>query len=253
MDAQLPVSALEAGLDCAKASEDQVCGYCGDESDTARCKSCESVRLRIYRAVKVDQGLKKAWGDMKEKDSLMAKAKHAYGDVLFKLLKTTLTEEICTEDKVSFIGTGIFMDEDDIKEKYAKQTTRLAAILRHVKRIICPTTKIELIEDMQYTSCASASSSHTSTAKREIEGTEKIAKPKKVKVEKADGDKYLAGEAGKSLTNAQVSHLQKYKDEVDAAYTKLGESYDEIKNSVEEKGWGERSAVHPYINCRSTK
>ena len=72
---QLPVSCLEEGVDYAAPSENQVCGYCGDESDTVRCKSCESVRLRIYRAVKVDQELKKAWGDMADKSSLLAKAK----------------------------------------------------------------------------------------------------------------------------------------------------------------------------------
>ena len=48
------------------------------------------------------------------------------------------------------------------------------------------------------------------------------------------------------MTGAQVSHLQKYKDDVDAAYTKLCESYDEIKKSVEEKGWGEK--VPQYIH-----
>ena len=181
MAARLPVDGSEESLEPASwDSQSNLCGYCGDESDTARCKSCESVRLRICRAVKADEGLNKAWDDMKDKGSLMAKASDAYGDVLFKLLRTTLTEEIRTEDKVSFTGTVIFMDEDDITEKYADKLVRLAAILRHAKRIIWPTTTIELIEDMQYTSCAAASSSHTS----EIEGTKKFTKPKKPKVEK---------------------------------------------------------------------
>ena len=233
-------------MDCAAASENQVCGYCGDESDTVRCKACESTRLRIYRTVKVDQELKKAWGDMADKSSLLAKAKHTYGDTLFKLLKTTLTETIRTEDNVSFTGTGIFMDEDDIKEMYKKKTARLAAILRHAKRITCPSTQIELIEDIQYTSCAAASPSHTTTAKREIEGTEKIKQPKKPKVQLTEGDTFLAGGTAKPLTTAQVNHLKKYKDEVDAAYSKLDEHYDEIKKSVEEKGLGDN--VPQYIH-----
>ena len=235
--AKLPVDASEESLEPASwDSQNNLCGYCGDESDTARCKPCESTRLRIYRAVKADKELKKAWDGMKDKEALMAKAKDAYGDVLFKLLHTTLTEEINTEAKVTFVGTGIFMDVEDITEKYAKKTTRLAAVLKHSKRILCPTTKIELIEDMQYTSCAASSSTHTTTAKRELEGTEKIKKPKKPKVVKEEGEE--PAEKEKSLTAAQLSHLQKYTEGVDAAYKKLGESYDPIKKSVDEKGWG---------------
>ena len=158
--------------------------------------------------MKPDKELNKAWGDMKDKETLMAKARDAYGDVLFKLLRTTLTEEINTESKVGFTGTGVFMDEDDIKEKYAEKPSRLAAVLKHAKRIRCPTTQIELIEDMQYTSCAASSSTHTTTAKRELEGTEKMKKPEPTEKEK-------------SLTAAQLSHLQRYIDGVDATYKSL--------------------------------
>ena len=173
---------------------------------------------------------------MKDKEHIIAKAKDSYGDALFKLLRTTLTEEINTESKVGFTGTGVFMDEDDIKEKYAKKPSRLAAVLKHAKRIRCPTTQIELIEDMQYTSCAASSSTHTTTAKRELEGTEKMKKPKKPKVVKEEGEEPTEKE--KPLTAAQLSHLQKYTDGVDATYKQLEESYAPIKKSVDEKGWG---------------
>ena len=60
--AKLPVDGSEESLEPASwDSQNNLCGYCGDESDTARCKSCESTRLRIYRAVKADKELKKAW------------------------------------------------------------------------------------------------------------------------------------------------------------------------------------------------
>ena len=240
-------------MDYAARSENQVCGYCGDESDTVRCKACESTRLRIYRTVKVDQELKKAWDDMADKSSLLAKAKTTYGPTLFKLLKTTLTETIRTQDDVSFTGTGVFMDEDDITKKYANKPARLTATLRHAKRFICPTTGIELIEDMQYKSCAAASSSHTTTAKREIEGTEKFKQPKKPKVQLTEGDTFLAGGTEKPLTTAQVNHLKKYKDEVDAAYSKLDEHYDEIKKSVEENGWGDNVPQYIHTSHAATK
>ena len=62
---------------------------------------------------------------------------------------------------------------------------------------------------------------------------------------KKEGDQ--SGETTKSMTQAQSKHLEKYETEVNAAFVKLDESFDEIKKSVGEKGWGEN--VPQYIHA----
>ena len=113
-----------------KPTMQHICSFCGYPSDTVRCKRCESCRVRIYRAVKGDEELEEKWSDLKDKGKILAKAGDLYGDTLFKVLRTSLEEESCTKSELSFKGTGQFMDEDDIRDKYKNKPRRLEAVLK---------------------------------------------------------------------------------------------------------------------------
>ena len=52
-----------------------------------------------------------AWLLVRNKEDPIAKAKGAYGEALFKLLKTTLVEEHEETSEMSFKGTGNYTDE----------------------------------------------------------------------------------------------------------------------------------------------
>ena len=152
------------------------CVYCGGHSDNSNCcKSCTRVRVRIHRVMKGDSELAKAWNLTQNKASLIAKAKDAFGDALFTLLKTTLVEEHEHKSEMSFTGTGNWREAEDLRIMYKDRPERLDAILKHARRYICPTTGAEFIEEMTYTSVSTASETHRSREKREFEGTENLS------------------------------------------------------------------------------
>ena len=119
------------------------------------------------------------WALVRHKDNLIVKAKGAYGDALFKLLKTTMVEEHSEKSEISFIGTGNWTDEQDLRIRYKDRPERLAAILQNSKRWIEPGTGSELIEEMTYTSVSASSETHSSREKRSFESTEKLSSQRK--------------------------------------------------------------------------
>ena len=178
-------------------SGERSCNYCVDKSDTKACRPCNSSRVRIHRNMAVDEQPENAWLLVRNKEDLIAKAKGAYGDALFKLLKTTMVEEHSEKSEISFIGTGNWTDEQDLRIRYKDRPERLAAILQNSKRWIEPGTGIVLIEELTYTSVSASSETHSSREKRSFEGTEKNKQPKKAKVVKTEGEENLSNDSKK--------------------------------------------------------
>ena len=230
--------------------DSKCCLFCGDPSQGDACKKCENtVRVRIGRALRGDPALAIGWNLWPGKQAFLVTAHGAYGDDLLRLLRSSLGEVHSTESQMSFVGVGTFMDEEDIRAKYKHKPRTLDAILKRAKRMTCPNTKIELIEDMQYTTVASSSESHTSTEKRVLEGTEEIVKPKKAKVVKAGRVVMVLS------TTAQFRRLHAYEDPIMATIRLIDEEYTEIKQSIEEKGWGVNipayiHASHRALHCK---
>ena len=134
------------------------CLFCGDPSQSDACKKCENtVRVRIGRALRGDPALALGWNLWLDKRAFLVRAHGAYGDDLLRMLRSSLGEVHSTESQMSFVGVGTFMDEEDIRAKYRHKPRTLDAILKRAKRMTCPNTKIELIEDMQYATVASSS------------------------------------------------------------------------------------------------
>ena len=194
--------------------------------------------------MKGDSELAKAWNLTQNKASLIAKARDAFGDALFTLLKTTLVEEHEHKSEISFTGTGNWTDEKDLRIRYKDRPERLDAILKHARRYICPTTGTEFIEEMTYNSVSTASETHKSREKREFEGTEKLKQPKKLKVSNAEGKDNLSNASEKPLTAWQSKQLDKYMDDLKKIFDDVSASHEKIKKSKDEHGWAEN--LPPY-------
>jgi hypothetical protein len=135
-----------------------------------------------------------------------------------KLIYDAIEEVTSSRFDVTFEGTGEFMDEEDMRAKYAAKPKRLDAILRNAKRIWDSTGEVELLEDMKYTSAKKATESHETKRKRSIDTEEKPKKQRqpKVKVEKKD-DGEAAGEVAdvKTLSEKQVAQIKAWKEQIE--------------------------------------
>ena len=84
--------------------------------------------------------------------AFVTKAKNAYGKDLMKMLEDEMTETNTVVAFASLTGTGQFLDEEELRAKYADKQQRLNGILKNARRIVCPVSEIEMIEDMAYQS-----------------------------------------------------------------------------------------------------
>ena len=202
---------------------------CGETKAASqkRCPKCQSVATNYCR-VKKEMGAEKAlvWNDALntgkiDKQQFMADAREVMPKDLAKLVDQYLEELFLAEDEVAMVGTGEFLDEDDLKEKYAKKPQRLAAILKNAKRMWCNISECELIEDMKYQSKESSIRKRITMSGIKTEAQEKV---KRVKVQKetpaepasVDGEAKL-----QDISPAQLTKISKWIEQVDKIVKEL--------------------------------
>ena len=213
-----------------------------------RCNQCQKFATNYCRAKK-DIGSEKAliWQDAIEsgkidKELFMTEARDVLPKELAKLIDSHIEELMVAEDEVAMVGTGDFLDEDDLKDKYAKKPLRLAAILKNAKRIWCNNSECELIEDMKYQSKESSSSKRIATVGMKAMAQQNV---KRVKVEKAKPDESANkgnGEATmEDLNEGQLTKVTKWTEQVDKIITDMSGFVNTIQGAV----WAEYCP--PYV------
>jgi hypothetical protein len=120
-----------------------------------RCTECNSLKSRVQRVLtKVGQEQASAFRDLSkdEKMKFFAKNRMAMGEELSVAIQEVTTRVTKRVEELEFKGTGEFMDEHDVREKYAKKPDQAEAILQNSRSMFDPMRGVTLYEDMKYTS-----------------------------------------------------------------------------------------------------
>ena len=201
---------------------------------SSRCAKCNNTRMRVQRRLKTPDE-KAAYANMSEssKARFLEKCADLYGDDLDRAFKSTFAESNAEENNVKLAGNGDWMDEEDLRRKYADKPKRLDAILRNAARWRCPVSETELIEDMTYKTVYENNQLHKVDLKRTLETEETLKKAKKpkqitsvetTKKEEAARDKK---NEPKHFNESQAEALRKHKEVVVKAMGDLRTSRDE--------------------------
>ncbi len=165
------------------------CSQCGvgEPEHRGRCASCVALATRLSRMLSTKgEDFCRAWSQLTiDKDKFYANANTLFGKDLDKLLTQTLKEGVSHSNEIIFSGTGIFMDEVDLKKKYNNKPNRLTAILDKANRMVCSTTGIQLIEDMSYTREVKDTHKRVESSSTKAETKRVVKKHKVVKAETA--------------------------------------------------------------------
>lgn len=137
--------------------------------------------------------------------------------------------------KVLQEGTGNFIDEEDLKEKYAKKPLQLAAIMKNTKRFRDPVRECTLFEDVKFTAVVSNEQRVETEKKRTMTQDREKKRAKKAKSE--EGGKAAKVEPGepKPFTESQTKAVAKFIESTGSYYIKLGEAI----TVVEAEGLGD--------------
>jgi hypothetical protein len=137
-----------------------------------------------------------------EKVKFFATNSKTIGDELSVAVQDVITRVLKKTEEQEFKGTGDFMDEHDLREKYAKKPKQADAILKNTRTMFDTLREVMLYEDMVYSSKVAqnvkleTSSGQSSTHDRYVKG-KGVKKPKE-QVVKAEGIESALSEAHKT-------------------------------------------------------
>ncbi len=149
-----------------------------------------------------------------EKVKFFATNSKTMGDELSVAVQDVITRVLNKTEEVEFKGTGNFMDEHDLREKYAKKPDQADAIIKNTRAMFDTMREVMLYEDMMYSSKVAqnekleTSSGQSSTHDRYVKG-KGVKKPKGqvVKAEGAEGAEIQLSEAHKTSLGQFVAEI----------------------------------------------
>ena len=257
--------AAPSGLSpAAAATAARDCSVCGQQTtNPCRCNECGRVATAVSRTTKelgaeLNGKFKIAMSnDSVARATFYQKAAGCTKAELVKLIEETVNEMMIETTEASLVGTGEYLDEEDLREKYkSKPPQRLEAILANAKRFTCPVSKVELFEDMKYRSEESHSKKHITEhrlsattedriKKKKTEGEGTNGKTKKVKVE-------AGAEVGPTpLTEKEKESLTKWDAVLDTNVAALEEITSKMEENAE--GWSKFLPAHVRTSVTAAK
>ena len=143
----------------AVSSEIKQCTFCGldrepqEMQNGSRCMLCNATRMRISR-LGIDAVSYERF------NSLAPIARHMFYKDNVDCLKAELKKKVYAtirltvvdEETQGWVGTGDFLDEQEIRDKYPKNPLRAEMIIKNAKPFTCPISGVVLYEDMKFRS-----------------------------------------------------------------------------------------------------
>ena len=173
-----------------------------------RCKCCHALKSRINRICAKHGNLAKDWTAVsdEEKKTFYKNFGNLVGEDLIARLQETITECKKTSSLVEFEGTGDFLDEIDLREKYKSKPDQLQNILANTRTYFCNVRQVWLYEDVCY--------------KRRAKDSEEVSRAEKRKIQAIPRDQATEGESGE-VAKKPKSKKGKGANEADTSQPKL--------------------------------
>lgn len=117
-----------------------------------RCKACHALKSRINRVVSKHGALAADWTQVSdaEKKEFYQNYQTLAGPDLLARLQETVTESKRRSSAVEFVGTGEYLDEADMNERYKHKPEQLANIFANTRNYFCAVRQVWLYEDVKY-------------------------------------------------------------------------------------------------------
>jgi predicted nucleic acid-binding Zn ribbon protein len=158
-----------------------------------------------------------------EKSKFFITNRKLMGEDLSVAVQEVITVKLTKKQEVEFKGTGEFLDEDDIRAKYAKKPKQAESIIQNSRSMFDPIRETTLYEDMNYNSKVANSevledaTGSSLTHDRHVKG-KPVAKKEKgpgIKTEKIDEVNEFS-DAQKTSLVQMVSEINEVKMHLDA-------------------------------------
>ena len=223
-----------------------------------RCKCCNNAKGRIHQAIKKHPEIEDAFENAKGigKEDVVAKCRDMYGDDLVATLRHTYTVSVESEKRVKMVGTGSYLDLEDLTDKYTSKPSRLQAILKNTHKFWDDVSEVYLYEDMAYQSTMTEEVSSRMTKETIMDdiNAEKIKpprakKPKLAKIVNSDDTLLEETPKRKPLTEKQKAVIAKMILDLNKMGENIGEALKPLQ-APDASEW--RDYVPAYVANKTT-
>ena len=218
------------------------CSLC-DQGFTAkpgvyRCKSCNSVAMRLSRFFKKDPETKTDFDELnqEEKKQFYEVARTAVGNDLKAMIFNKIEATKTTTNRETFKGEGKYLDYADLALKYAAKHEQFQNILKNTHTFYCKVRGCTMYEDPQYTRAVSETNDTSVVNSHRVEGSAKAKATPKPKNKSAPKAKRQKREGPKGMSNAEILRAGKIVDKIETALKRIKEHEHEV-NEEELKQW----------------
>ena len=128
------------------------------------------MRARIARLTAHHGALAQSWEEVsdKEKNAFYCECREKAGTELQFRMQETIHDSSSKKSIVNFGSSGIFIDEDDLNEKYKRKPEQLASIKANTRTMTCPVRKVKLYEDPEFKLTAGDTDTRLEEEKRNV-------------------------------------------------------------------------------------
>ena len=147
-----------------------------------RCfRKCHALRARIARLTANHGALAQSWEEVSDKDknAFYLECREKAGTELQFRMQETIHDSSSKKSVVNFGSSGIFIDEEDLNEKYKRKPEQLASIKANTRTMQCPVRKVKLYEDPEFKLTVDDTETRIQEKKRKAEFAREEEKQKK--------------------------------------------------------------------------
>ena len=159
---------------------------CGKKSGapitpTYCCHDCNRLSGRIYRLQQKDPSLVAQIEKLTKEDKKMfyEESRSLMGDQLVAKIRATVGEVTESSNTGSFAGKGVWLDEEDLDDKYKSKPFQLACVKERGRTMVHPIRGCTLWEDIDFTTEAANSNKHKIEQGLRTESEERVKKPRR--------------------------------------------------------------------------
>jgi len=212
-----------------------VCGLCGESKkhvakEQRLCAPCNALRSRMKRLVAKNPNMQPPWGTSEDRKKFYQIHAATTGAELASVMVDTSTVSMAEESSHGFGTSGEWLDEQDLKERYEKKPEQLSNILQFARKLMHPTRKVTVYEDLKFDSSDTRKGTYAFEHKRKAESEQQVSR-KKMKMPQTGARAAIEGpkvkapkepkDGARPLTPNQSKTIQNKKVKLDAAIQKL--------------------------------
>lgn len=212
------------------------------QAEARRCRSCHNVRSAIQRLAKRHGNLVKDFSSItgERVQEFFKNSSSLRGEELRMKIEETVTDWKTATTLYKFTQDADYLDEVQLKEKYADRPSLAENVLLNGRRFFCPVKKIMMYADPKYNAKIEDTEEHGTSAKRKAqtalkEDEDPKQESKSSKRKKGSGKGKTVEEASGSGEDPKLAAGQKKKlqKKMDAAIAKGALLKDSVEKAIQ--------------------